>query len=53
MKTILNALEMVSKLYTNQSPKVDDVSKALGNLHLVYDKKGEEHYNTISHYIKQ
>jgi len=47
-RLLLNALEMVARMYGGSKPRVDEVQVALGNLHLVYDKKGEEHYNTIS-----
>lgn len=41
-----NALELYGNL------KIDSLKNALQSQHLNYDKKGEEHYNTISAFIK-
>lgn len=51
----LNLLENVSKLYTNADKTeitVDDMKNALQSKHLRYDRADEEHYNTVSAYIK-
>lgn len=46
----LNLLETTHKLY--QKITVANLKKALQSKHLRYDKAGEEHYNTISAFIK-
>jgi putative ATPase len=46
----IGALETASKLYGKIS--VDSLKEAVQSKHLRYDKKGEEHYNTISAFIK-
>ncbi len=46
----LTALETAEKLYG--SITVDTLKEALQSKHLRYDKKGEEHFNTISAFIK-
>ena len=51
----LNLLETTSKLYiSTENPQitVDNLKSALQSKHLRYDKANEEHYNTISAYIK-
>lgn len=50
----LNLLEVTVQLYAEQSRKVtlDDLKNALQSKYLRYDKGGEEHYDTISAYIK-
>ncbi|MEQ8677869.1 MAG: replication-associated recombination protein A [Aggregatilineales bacterium] len=51
----LNLLENVAKLYTNESKSditIDDLKNALQSKHLRYDRADEEHYNTVSAYIK-
>lgn len=46
----LTALENAQKLYGAVS--LDTLKEAVQSKHLRYDKKGEEHYNTISAFIK-
>jgi putative ATPase len=46
----LGMLEGAQSLYGNVT--VDTLNKALESPHLRYDKKGEEHYDTISAFIK-
>ncbi|MFZ2886458.1 MAG: replication-associated recombination protein A [Minisyncoccia bacterium] len=46
----LTVLETADKLYGKIS--VDTLKEAVQSKHLRYDKKGEEHYNTISAFIK-
>lgn len=46
----LGALETAQKLYGKIT--VDTLKEAVQSKHLRYDKKGEEHYNTISAFIK-
>jgi putative ATPase len=47
----LNLLEAAAKLYGDDITK-DNLKDALQSKHLRYDRAGEEHYNTISAYIK-
>ena len=46
----INTLETAQKLYGKIT--VDTLKEALQSTYLRYDKKGEEHYNTISAFIK-
>lgn len=46
----LTALETAEKLYGEIT--IDSLKEAIQSTHLRYDKKGEEHYNTISAFIK-
>jgi putative ATPase len=46
----LTALETAQKLYGKIT--LDSLKEAVQSKHLRYDKKGEEHYNTISAFIK-
>lgn len=46
----ITALETAEKLYGEIS--IDSLKEAVQSKHLRYDKKGEEHYNTISAFIK-
>ncbi|HBB38201.1 MAG: recombination factor protein RarA [Candidatus Magasanikbacteria bacterium GW2011_GWD2_43_18] len=46
----LTMLEQTKELYTTIT--VEHLKEALQSKHLRYDKKGEEHYNTISAFIK-
>ena len=46
----ITVLETAQKLYGNIS--IDSLKEAVQSKHLRYDKKGEEHYNTISAFIK-
>jgi len=46
----IGALETAHKLYGEIS--IDTLKEAIQSKHLRYDKKGEEHYNTISAFIK-
>jgi len=53
-RAALNLLESAAELYarTSQTLTLANVKDALQSKHLRYDKTGEEHYNTISAYIK-
>ncbi|MBT8143556.1 MAG: replication-associated recombination protein A [Gammaproteobacteria bacterium] len=46
----ITMIENTARLYTTVT--VDNLNKALQSKFLRYDKKGEEHYNTISAFIK-
>ena len=46
----ITTLETAQKLYG--AITLDSLKEAIQSLHLRYDKKGEEHYNTISAFIK-
>jgi putative ATPase len=46
----LSLLETTKKLY--QTITIENLQNALQNTHLRYDKNAEEHYNTISAFIK-
>lgn len=46
----ITALETAEKLYGKIT--IDSLKEAVQSKHLRYDKKGEEHYNTISAFIK-
>ena len=48
----LNLLEAASRLYGSDEITLEQLKDALQSRHLRYDKQGEEHYNTISAYIK-
>lgn len=47
-RLLLNALGAMHKLFPDGEAEHDELQDALGSLHLVYDKHGEEHYDTIS-----
>ncbi len=49
-RAAITALETASKLYGEIT--VSALKEAIQSKHLRYDKKGEEHYNTISAFIK-
>jgi len=49
-RTAINVLEQTQKLY--EKITVDTLKEAIQSKHIRYDKKGEEHYNTISAFIK-
>jgi putative ATPase len=49
-RQLLSMLENTAKLY--QEITVESLANALQSKHLRYDKKGEEHYNVISAFIK-
>jgi putative ATPase len=49
-RQLLGILEQTDKLY--HAINVENLNKALQSKFLRYDKKGEEHYNTISAFIK-
>jgi len=51
-RTTLNILELASFLAKSKKIKIDDIKQATQKESLLYDKKGEEHYNTISAFIK-
>lgn len=49
----LNVLENAARLYGDQGEiSVENLKNTLQSKHLRYDRGGEEHYNTISAYIK-
>lgn len=49
-RTMLTMLESTQQLYKDIS--LENLKEALQSKHLRYDKKGEEHYNVISAFIK-
>jgi len=49
-RSAISMLENTSNLY--EKITVESLKQTLQSKHLRYDKKGEEHYNTISAYIK-
>lgn len=49
-RKLLNTLETTVSLY--QAVSIDKIKAALQNKFIRYDKAGEEHYNTISAFIK-
>jgi putative ATPase len=49
-RQLISTLENTHKLYKQIT--VENLKNALQNTHLRYDKKAEEHYNTISAFIK-
>jgi putative ATPase len=49
-RAMLSVLEATFELY--QSVTLNNLKEALQSTHLRYDKKGEEHYNIISAFIK-
>jgi putative ATPase len=54
-RNALNLLETSAKLYTSETNRaitVEQLKNALQSKHLRYDKADEEHYNTISAFIK-
>ena len=48
----LNLLEVATRLHQASRVTATHLRDALQSAHLRYDKQGEEHYNTISAYIK-
>src|SRR3989338_1273319 len=46
----LSVLEATVELY--KTPTIENLKQAIQSKHLRYDKKGEEHYNTVSAFIK-
>ncbi|MEX0621556.1 MAG: replication-associated recombination protein A [Candidatus Woykebacteria bacterium] len=55
-RIVLNALEIATNLTRTKAGKrlidLPKITQALGSKKLLYDKGGEEHYNTISAFIK-
>lgn len=52
-RTALNVLEITAKLFPkNKSLEKSHIIEAVQDKHLRYDTTGEEHYNTISAFIK-
>ncbi|MCY3831654.1 MAG: AAA family ATPase, partial [Chloroflexi bacterium] len=51
-RAALNLLENAVRLYSASSISVEHLRDTLQSKHLRYDKTGEEHYNTISAFIK-
>ncbi len=51
-RTALNILELSSFLTKSKKIKTQDIEQATQKETLLYDKQGEEHYNTISAFIK-
>ncbi len=49
-RQLISTLENTAKLYKQIT--VENLKNAVQNTHLRYDKKAEEHYNTISAFIK-
>lgn len=48
----LNAIEIASKLFSKKKISLKIIQEVMQKKTLLYDKAGEEHYNTISAYIK-
>ena len=51
-RAALNLLENSARLYRSVCVSADELRETLQSKHLRYDKSGEEHYNTISAFIK-
>ena len=51
-RAALNLLENAARLYNREIISVDQLRETLQSRQLRYDKSGEEHYNTISAFIK-
>ena len=51
-RAALNLLENAAKLYRASTVTAEHLRETLQSKHLRYDKTGEEHYNTISAFIK-
>ncbi len=51
-RAALNLLENTASLYGEKRIGVEQLRETLQSKHLRYDKTGEEHYNTISAFIK-
>ncbi len=51
-RAALNLLENAARLYSSASITADHLRETLQSKRLRYDKTGEEHYNTISAFIK-
>ena len=51
-RAALNLLENAARLYRASTISLDHLRETLQSKHLRYDKTGEEHYNTISAFIK-
>ena len=51
-RAALNLLENAVRLYNEKRIGVEHLRETLQSKHLRYDKTGEEHYNTISAFIK-
>ena len=51
-RAALNLLENTASLYSVKRIGVEQLRETLQSKHLRYDKTGEEHYNTISAFIK-
>ncbi len=51
-RAALNLLENAARLYRSAAITADHLRETLQSKHLRYDKSGEEHYNTISAFIK-
>lgn len=51
-RTLLNIVEIASNLTKNHTVSLQDIEEATQKKMMQYDKGGDEHYNTISAYIK-
>ncbi len=51
-RAALNLLENAARLYRTTAISAEHLRETLQSKHLRYDKTGEEHYNTISAFIK-
>lgn len=51
-RVVLNTLEIASRLTKNKILSLDNIEQSLQRHSLLYDRAGEEHYNTISAFIK-
>lgn len=51
-RVILNSLEISSRISKNKTLSLKDIEESLQRHSLLYDQAGDEHYNTISAFIK-
>lgn len=47
-RLLLNALQAINRLSPEEELDLETAKQSLGDLHLLYDKSGEQHYDTIS-----
>lgn len=45
---LLNVLQSVAEIYPQAAPALTELKASVGSMHLVYDKSGDQHYDTIS-----
>ena len=51
-RILLNTIEIASQININKEMDLPQIEKAFQKKHLLYDAAGDEHYNTISAFIK-